>query len=110
MESYLLPRTGRVGQVSLTEPEPATTSLVALVQSKQDALMDMVRVVMDRLDKLETTKSVEQPLESLCHLGMEATPEAHNRPRVELVQRRQTLEQESHHNHSFASNVGRRAI
>ena len=56
MESYLLPRTGRVGQVGLTEPEPATTSLVASVQSKQDALMDMVRVVMERLDKLETTK------------------------------------------------------
>ena len=60
MESYLLPRTGRVGQVGLTEPEPATTSLVASVQSKQDALMDMVRVVMERLDKLETTKPTPQ--------------------------------------------------
>ena len=52
MESYLLPRMGRVGQVGLTEPEPATTSFVDSVQSK----MDMVRVVMEWLDKLETTK------------------------------------------------------
>ena len=45
--------------MGLTEPEPATTSLVASVQSKQDALMDIVRVVMERLDKLETTPPQE---------------------------------------------------
>ena len=45
--------------MGLTEPDVATTSLVASVQSKQDALMDMVRVVMERLDKLETTPSQE---------------------------------------------------
>ena len=42
--------------MGLTEPEQETTSLVASVQSKQDALIDMVRVVMERLGKLETTK------------------------------------------------------
>ena len=47
----LLPR-----KPGLTEPKSETTSLVASVQSKQDALMDLVQVVMERLDKLETTK------------------------------------------------------
>ena len=105
MESYQLPRMGQVRHVGLTEPKVATTSLVALVQSKQDGLMDMVQVVMERLDKLETT-----PLRNLCHPRMKPTSEPHNKPWVKLVQKRQTQEQGSHHNHLFTSNVGRRAM
>lgn len=51
MESYLQPkgRTGRVAQVSVDEE----AQVVAGVQSKQDAVMDMMTQMMARLEKLE---------------------------------------------------------
>ena len=49
VESYLLPGAGRVAGVSLEDP------VVAAVQSKQDTVLDLLRDLTLRMERLETT-------------------------------------------------------
>ena len=48
MESYLLPRPGKIATVDIE-----TESVIAAVQGKQDLMMDMLQGIMERLDRLE---------------------------------------------------------
>ena len=52
IESYLNPNARTAGCIAQAEADPGTQSLVAAVQMKQDAMMDMLKM-MGRLEKLE---------------------------------------------------------
>ena len=59
MESYLLPRT-KTGRVMQVEKDESSPSLVAGVQTKQDAMMEMLTQVMQRLDRLEKDRNARE--------------------------------------------------
>ena len=71
MESYLLPRSHKVASVDMLESQ-----VVAAVQSKQDAMMEMLQTMMERLDRLEKqvphanpppSTRVNRPNTVICH-------------------------------------------
>ena len=55
MESYLLPKAGRVGHIPGPESEQEAIS-VAAVQTRQDSMMNLLQAMMERLEKLETDR------------------------------------------------------
>ena len=55
LESYLLPKTGRIGQVGLEAPD-MEAAVAAAVRTKNDPLMEMMQAMMERLERLESEK------------------------------------------------------
>ena len=58
LESYLTPSSGpgRVAQVEVEEPS-AQEAIVAAVKSQQDAMLDLMSKLVERLEKLEAQDS-----------------------------------------------------
>lgn len=69
MESYLLPRPHKVATVDIQE-----SPTVAAVQNKQDAMMEMLQAMMERLDRLEKQVQRPTPLWGAVHTPLQLPP------------------------------------
>ena len=77
IESYLNPKATTAGCIAQVEADPGTQSLVAAVQMKQDAMMDMLTQMMGRLEKERSTApqaTVTENLQKVCQEDEKKTP------------------------------------